>query len=102
MFITPIEPMRRRTLEDIGDIGAPAPAAAPDRSVQNVLSPAAQNLAETQRVANEDSYQLALGNADNLGAIMVNMLKAESAVQTTVQLTSRVVAAYKEILQIQV
>ncbi|MFI3114679.1 MAG: flagellar hook-basal body complex protein FliE [Clostridia bacterium] len=62
-------------------------------------------IAETnrlQQITEEDSQNILMGNIDNLAQVQINSLKAESMVQTTVQLVSRVVNCYKEIMQMQV
>ena len=69
-----------------------------------ILKDAVQNLEQVQKAADEDSYKLATGNADlnDLSQMMINSSKQTAALQLTVQLTTRVVNAYKEILQMQV
>lgn len=69
---------------------------------ENVLKDAVSTLQQTKATAESDAYRLALGDVDDLAQVQINMLKAESMVQTTVQLTTRMVNAYKEIMQMQV
>ena len=100
MFIVPIEPMKPMEFSENGkNLRQRALAQAPFR---NVLDNAITALNETQAASRYDAYQLALGNVDDLSEIMINTLKAESMIQTTVQITSRVITAYKEIMNIQV
>jgi len=73
-----------------------------DLGFRNVLNNAIYALEETQRASRYDAIQLALGNVDDMSEIMINTLKAESMIQTTVQITSRVISAYKEIMSIQI
>lgn len=68
---------------------------------QNILRDSFLELEQAEKTASDDSVRLALGNADDLAQIQINALKAQAAVQTTVQLTTRVVNAYKEIMQMQ-
>jgi len=68
---------------------------------QNILKDSLDELVSAEKAAAEDSANLALGNAEDLAQIQINSLKAEAALQTTVQLTSRVINAYKEIMQMQ-
>ena len=42
------------------------------------------------------------GDADDLAQIQINSMKTSTLLQTTVQLTSRMVNTYKEIMQMQV
>jgi flagellar hook-basal body complex protein FliE len=99
MNIVPIEFMKPMEFSDSG-----RPAKQPDGGTgfKNVLNNAIASLEETQKISQEDAYQLALGNVDDLSEIMINTLKAESMIQTTVQITSRVINAYKEIMNIQI
>lgn len=68
----------------------------------SVLQNAVNEYSTLQETSNQEIQQLALGNADNLAQITIDSLKAKAALQTTVQLTSRIVGAYKEIMQMQV
>ena len=47
-------------------------------------------------------YDLAVGNTDDLTAVMLAATKAETAVQLTTQITTRAVNAYKEIMQMNI
>ena len=105
MFIVPIAPMK--PLEplkpmDFSDNGKTHGRDQDMRSFRNVLDNAISSLQETQNASRYDAYQLAFGNIDNLGEVMINTLKAESMIQTTVQITTRVINAYKEIMNIQI
>lgn len=66
------------------------------------LRDAVANLQETERVSKQDAYNLAMGTTDDLSGIMINSAKYATALEYTVQLSSRVVSAYKEIMQMQV
>ncbi|NLL46837.1 MAG: flagellar hook-basal body complex protein FliE [Clostridiales bacterium] len=69
---------------------------------QSILNDSLKQLASAEEAAAQDSINLALGNADDLAQIQINSLKAQAALQTTVQLTSRAINAYKEIMQMQI
>lgn len=49
-----------------------------------------------------DTYDLAYGNSADLHTIMIHSAMETTAVETVVQLTSRAVSAYKEIMQMQI
>ena len=68
----------------------------------SILQNAVNEYSALQQTADTESQQLALGNTDNLAQVTIDSLKAKAALQTTVQLTSRIVGAYKEIMQMQV
>ncbi len=69
---------------------------------QDLLSDLVNETSELMEVTEQDNYNLAIGNTDNLAQMQLNSLKASTMLETTVQLTSRVVNAYKEIMQIQI
>lgn len=71
-------------------------------SFQTLLNQSVDQLEHLESVSKSDSTKLATGDTDHLAQMQINMLKAEVAMQTTVQVTSRVVNAYKEIMQMQV
>jgi flagellar hook-basal body complex protein FliE len=55
---------------------------------------------ETQ--SSQDSYDLAMGNTDNLEQIMINSAKLNTTMQLATTITSKVVSTYKEILSMQI
>ena len=57
---------------------------------------------ESQQAAAQDTYDLAYGNSADLHTIMIHSAMETTAVETVVQLTSRAVSAYKEIMQMQI
>ncbi len=100
MFITKmpaIEPTK-----DFMTQSAPAPAEPSGGAFQNMLNSAIEATEKAQAVSEINSYELALGDVDDLAQIQIDSLKAQTMIQTTVQLTSRVVSAYKEIMQMQI
>ncbi len=68
----------------------------------DVLKESIAQLEETQKVSQQDAYDLAMGRTDDLAAISINSAKAAVALEMTVQVASRAVTAYKEILQMQI
>lgn len=101
-FFTSIEPIQKMTFTpekvvqtDSKDTLAAVPFA-------NVLQNAVNEYTTLEQTADEEGKQLVLGNTDNLAQITIDSLKAKAALQTTVQLTSRIVGAYKEIMQMQI
>ncbi|MCI8405560.1 MAG: flagellar hook-basal body complex protein FliE [Oscillospiraceae bacterium] len=99
MYIVPITPMKFGAF--MGD-EEPIKQGVQSAPFADVLKNAVENLKETQIQSQQDNYDLAMGNTDNLAAIMINSAKADAAVTMTVQLTSRAVNAYKEIMQMQI
>lgn len=68
----------------------------------NMLSDAIKDYETSQQVADQDSNALAMGESDNIAQVQIDSLKAETSLQITAQLTSKMVSAYKEIMQMQV
>jgi flagellar hook-basal body complex protein FliE len=99
MQILPVNFIEPMTFSKIGD---PEMTAEPSAPFAEFFKEALGEYASLQKTADADSAALALGEADNLAQIQINTLKAEAALQTTVQLTSRAVNAYKEIMQMSV
>jgi len=96
--ISTIQPIKPMTFSKIGES---ASGADPSISFSNILGDAVKEYSSLQQSSDKDSAAIALGNTDNLAQIQIDSMKAETALQTTVQLTSRVVSAYKEIMQLQ-
>jgi len=99
MFIIPIQPMKQMVFTQ-GALSAETKRE--NTSFQSALDTAINALSETQSRARQDAYLLASGNVDNIAEIMINTLKAETMVQTATQITTRVINAYKEIINIQI
>ncbi len=56
----------------------------------------------TQALATQDSIDLAIGNIDNLHEVSINGERATAALELTVQMATRALSAYNEILRIQI
>ncbi|MEA4894348.1 MAG: flagellar hook-basal body complex protein FliE [Oscillospiraceae bacterium] len=98
-FALSIQPIQKLNFSKIGETEGST-----DSSSQflNILKDAVNDYASLQQTTDSDNASLALGDVDNLAQLQINSLKAEAALQTTVQLTSRAVNAYKEIMQMSV
>lgn len=68
----------------------------------NILREAVENLNEARALSEQDTYDLVTGSVSDLHNVMIHSAMEATAIETTVQLTSRAVSAYKEILQMQV
>lgn len=101
MFITPIRPIQGiGTLEEMNN--SSAGGANTSVPFANVLQSAMDGYAQAKEATDSDAAALAIGDVDNLAQVQINSMKAESMLQTTVQLTTRMVNAYKEIMQMQI
>ncbi len=95
--IMPIQPMEK--------IEFSKPTTQPQKEASgfgSVLQNAIQDLEALQAQYEEDSRRLALGQVDDLAQVQINSMKVATMLQTTVQMTSRAVNAYKEIMQMQI
>lgn len=72
------------------------------QSFAGIMEEAIATLRQTQEAAVADSYDLAMGDVASLHNMMINATMEATAVETAVQLTSRAVSAYKEIMQMQI
>lgn len=68
---------------------------------QDILQDVIANARETEAIAKQDAIDLALGNTDDIHNIMINAEKAAIALELTVQMTSKAVNAYNEIMRMQ-
>lgn len=102
MFIVPLTQLPSMIKVEDTNLAVTALSGTAKTPFADILHNAVENARQTQAAANRDAYDLAVGNTDNLAAVMINSAKAATALETTVQLTSRAVSAYKEIMQMQV
>ena len=65
----------------------------------DILKESMEQMQETQKISNQDAYDLAMGNTDDIASVMIHSVQATAALEMTVQLASRAVSAYKEVLQ---
>ena len=98
MNIVPISSMS--LLQD-SPLGAAGPVQdAGSLPFQKVFQNALNIVEETQAVKSQDSYNLALGEVDNLAAIQINSERATVAVQMMVEMRNRILEAYNEVMRI--
>ena len=104
MFIVPMNRLERMSGMRTGEgEAAPQQQNLSGGSFAQMFNESLKTLEQAQQVADEDALDLALGaNGADLHTIMINAAVLESAVKTTVQLTSRAVTSYKESMSMQV
>lgn len=101
-FFTPIQPIEKMDFSKaVAPLASTMSPTGPS-TFGDLLKQTMSDYAKLEQVTAQDSRALALGTADNLTQIQINSMKAEAALQTTVQLTTRTVNAYKEIMQMQI
>lgn len=99
-FIVPIQPMESIKTSDFSK--STSTQLTTDLPFHDILTQALDGLESATTASTQDGYNLALGDVDDLAQLQINSLKAQNMLQTTVQLTTRAVNAYKEIMQMQI
>lgn len=69
-----------------------------EQGFQDVLNDVITNAEETEATTRVDAYNLSIGNMDDTHTMMINMAKADIALQTMVQLRNKVLSAYTEVM----
>ncbi|MBD5138785.1 MAG: flagellar hook-basal body complex protein FliE [Ruminococcus sp.] len=99
MFIVPIN-SSMRPIESLFEDNNAAGIQDQDKpQFSDVFKEIFSEVQETQRVVQEDSLRLAMGEIDDLHTIYNNMTKASVAVDTFVAVKDAVVNAYDKIIQ---
>ncbi len=68
----------------------------------NTLKNALEKVNEAQVISDQKTEALAKGEIDNLHDVMIASQKASILLQTTVEVQSKVIEAYKEIMRMQI
>lgn len=103
MFIIPMSNITGISGLQTGlQVKSPEGGQSPSMPFSDLLGQAVQTYQDAQKTSDQDAYQLAMGQRDDLHNVMLNMEKATAALELTVQLTSRAVNAYNEIMRMQV
>ncbi len=71
-------------------------------SFGDILKAKIQNVKELEAQSLESATAIATGQSNDLESAMLDSAKASTAIEMTVQLTTRAVNAYKEILSMQI
>lgn len=102
MFITPLEAMG--TLSEIASAKKVTDVKNEENgtSFTDKLIDAVQKVRDLENESNQASYDLAVGNTDDLTGVMLTATKAQTAIQLTTQITTRAVNTYKEIMQMNI
>lgn len=101
MFIVPISNAIQPVESLFDDKNAAAVADSTDNpQFSDVFKEIFTEVQETQRVVQEDSVRLAMGDIDDLHTIYNNMTKASVAVETFVAVKNAAISAYDQVLQI--
>lgn len=108
MFISPIARIDGiSSLDPIGAVQAPGVPAArkqkddgPDNSLfKNMLMDAVQNVKETSDKVAEDQYLLSTGQLDDVHTLTIDSTKAELSLSLLLQIRTKALEAYNELIR---
>lgn len=103
MFIVPMDSFSGNAVnaatQKLNSTGS-ADTASSGLDFQGAMLNVVQNVESTEAATKLDSYNLSIGNMDDTHTMLINAAKAEVAVQTMIQLRSKVLDAYSEIMRI--
>lgn len=88
-FITPVKTVAEEKKDDTVSFG-------------DILKSKIQNVKNLEEKSLQNAYDIAAGNSNDIEMAMMDASRAQTAIEMTVQLTTRAVNAYKDILNIQV
>lgn len=102
MFIVPLS-----ELQPIIPIASQKSAAAIKKdntteSFGDILKSKIQNVKDLESASLQSAYDISTGASSDIEGAMMDATKASTAIEMTVQLTTRAVNAYKEILSMQI
>ncbi len=102
MFIVPISQMP--SIESISGVASTQQADTNESSVPfaDVFKSIIEQQQEAQAISQQDAVDLAFGNVDDLHTVTINSERSAAAIELTVQMTSRALAAYNEIIRMQI
>lgn len=93
--IMPIESLfDKNSVKSAEELGSDSPA------FSDVFKEIFSQVQETQRISQEDSVKLSMGEIDDLHTIYNNMTKAAVAVETFVAVKNAALDAYNQVMQI--
>ena len=102
MYIVPVTGLKN--VETVKSIAEPAEPVKNSASLPfgDMLREAIENFSETQKAAELDAYSLVTGDVADLHSVMIRSAMQQASLEMTVQVASRAVSAYKEVLQMSI
>lgn len=101
MFIVPLTSMP--SFEEIKGIDTSVSSENEETgSFGDILKQKIQNVKDLEMQSLQSAYDLSTGTSNDIESAMIDSAKASTAIEMTVQLTTRAVNAYKEIMSMQV
>lgn len=102
MFIVPMNGIAPLDILSQNSESTSSAAQAGGASFKDVFKQALENVEDTQRVSQEDSIKVALGEVDDLHTVQVNLQKAQAAVDVFVSMKNTALDAYREIMSMSI
>ncbi len=102
-FITPMSGMQAiKPMHAWGSGKTNAENDESEMSFGDTLRSKIQNVKDLEQKSLASAYDISMGNTEDIESAMIDATKASVAIETAVQVTTRAVNAYKEIIQMQI
>ncbi len=102
MYIVPLSGLSPIETDFIKPVKATVEKNEDTVSFGDVLKSKIQDVRDLESQSLQSAYEISTGLSNDIEGAMLDSAKASTAIQMTVQLTTRAVNAYKEILNMQV
>lgn len=101
-FITPLTSMPTVSSLDKDSNNLSSNAENSELSFSETLRQKIQNVKDLEQKSLDSAYAVSMGQTEDIEGAMIDATKASVAIETAVQITTRAVNAYKEIVQMQI
>ena len=97
MFIESIQPLQ--SLNELGKSKERTDGPGDKDLFKSIFKDAVNNYVDSEKQVDEDIYRLSVGETDDLHNLVINMRKAEMSLDLMLQLRSKALDAYNEIMR---
>ncbi len=101
-FITPLTSMPTVSSLDKDSNNLSSNEENSELSFSETLKQKIQNVKDLEQKSLDSAYAVSMGQTEDIEGAMIDATKASVAIETAVQITTRAVNAYKEIVQMQI
>ena len=101
-FITPLTSMPTVSSLDKDSNNLSSNEENSELSFSETLRQKIQNVKDLEQKSLDSAYAVSMGQTEDIEGSMIDATKASVAIETAVQITTRAVNAYKEIVQMQI
>ncbi len=101
-FITPLTSMPTVSSLDKDSNNLSSNEENSELSFSETLRQKIQNVKDLEQKSLDSAYAVSMGQTEDIEGAMIDATKASVAIETAVQITTRAVNAYKEIVQMQI